>query len=314
MINESLFYAKILLFGEYGIIEDSMGLSIPFNHFQGKFGTPKGEPTEDQIRSTKSIAKYVAHLKKMQFLGELPCKFDFPRLETNLENGLFFDSSIPQGFGVGSSGALVAALYASYTINPITADDIMIGDNLNDLKHVLSLMESYFHGKSSGLDPLICYLNLPIIIKGKGLLDTVGLPVQNAEGKGAIFLVNTGAPGKTKGLVEIFLERLKEEGFRNMVRTELNKHNDSAVKHFLKGEMKPLFVSVKEISKLFLANFQPMIPQKIEEVWRNGIETNAYYLKLCGSGGGGYVLGFTEDLDRAQTMLKEHTLQVIYKM
>jgi mevalonate kinase len=215
---------------------------------------------------------------------------------------------------VGSSGALVAALYASYTVNPITAEDIMIGDNLNELKHVLSLMESYFHGKSSGLDPLICYLNLPIIIKGKGRLDTVGLPVQNAEGKGAIFLMNTGAPGKTKGLVEIFLERLKEEGFRNMVRTELNKHNDSAVKHFLKGEMKPLFVSVKEISKLFLANFQPMIPQKIEEVWRNGIETNAYYLKLCGSGGGGYVLGFTEDLDRTQNMLKEHSLQVIYKM
>ena len=26
-----LFYAKILLFGEYGIIKDSKGLSIPYN-------------------------------------------------------------------------------------------------------------------------------------------------------------------------------------------------------------------------------------------------------------------------------------------
>lgn len=314
MINESLFYAKILLFGEYGIIEDSMGLSIPFNHFQGKFGTPQTEPTEDQQRSNKSILKYVAHLKKMQFSGELPCKFDFKRLEADLERGLYFDSSIPQGFGVGSSGALVAALYATYTDNPITSEDIMFDDNLNELKTVLSLMESYFHGKSSGLDPLICYLNLPILIKGKGHLDTVGLPIQNTEGKGAIFLMNTGAPGKTKGMVEIFLERLKEEGFRNMVRTELKKHNDSAVKHFLKGEISPLFQSVKEISKLFLNNFQPMIPQKFEEIWRKGLETNAYYLKLCGSGGGGFVLGFTEDLDRAQEILKDHSLQVIYKM
>ena len=31
MIKESLFYSKILLFGEYGIIQDAMGLSIPYN-------------------------------------------------------------------------------------------------------------------------------------------------------------------------------------------------------------------------------------------------------------------------------------------
>ena len=30
-----LFYSKILLFGEYGIIEDSKGLSIPYNFYKG---------------------------------------------------------------------------------------------------------------------------------------------------------------------------------------------------------------------------------------------------------------------------------------
>ena len=30
-----LFYAKILLFGEYGIIKDSKGLSIPYNSYKG---------------------------------------------------------------------------------------------------------------------------------------------------------------------------------------------------------------------------------------------------------------------------------------
>ena len=30
-----LFYSKILLFGEYGIIKDSKGLSIPYNFFKG---------------------------------------------------------------------------------------------------------------------------------------------------------------------------------------------------------------------------------------------------------------------------------------
>ncbi len=315
VLKDSLFYAKILLFGEYGIIEDSMGLSIPFEHFQGRFDVaPLGSENESQIKSNRSIKKYVKHLKDMHFNGELPFKMDFTRLDADLEGGLYFDSSIPQGFGVGSSGALVAALYKNYTLNPITSEDVMIEENLAELKSNLAIMESYFHGKSSGLDPLICYLNLPILIKGKGSLDTVGIPVENAQSKGAIFLMNSGSPGKTKGMVEIFLERLKEEGFRNMVKTELKKHNDHAVKHFLKGEVKPLLENVKALSTLFLNNFQPMIPQKFEDVWRKGIETNCYYLKLCGSGGGGFILGFTEDIDRAKEMLKGHNLQVIYKM
>jgi len=314
MIDESLFYAKILLFGEYGIIEDSMGLSIPYASYQGKFTYPLKTVEDNQIQSNKHITKYVQFLKQKCFKGEFPCKFDFVKLESDLSKGMYFESNIPQGFGVGSSGALVAGLYAQYALNPITSDDIMFDDNLSELKLILSEMESYFHGKSSGLDPLICYLNLPILIKGKGDLDTVGMPIQNIEGKGGIFLINSGTPGKTKGMVEIFLERLKEEGFRKMVRTELKKYNDNAVKHFLKGETKPLIENVKGISQLFLSNFQPMIPKKFEEIWKKGLETNAYYLKLCGSGGGGFLLGFAEDIDKAKAMLSDYELQVIYKI
>ena len=64
MLKESLYYAKILLFGEYGIIEDSMGLSIPYTFFKGKFEF-SSEFNEEQKSSNKSIAKFVAHLKEM---------------------------------------------------------------------------------------------------------------------------------------------------------------------------------------------------------------------------------------------------------
>ena len=47
-----------------------------------------------------------------------------------------------------------------------------------------------------------------------------------------------------------------------------------------------------------------MIPQQFHELWKKGIETNDYYLKLCGSGGGGYILGFTEDIEKANNHLK----------
>ena len=41
-----LFYSKILLFGEYGIIEDSKGLSIPYNFFNGALKISKNHTTE----------------------------------------------------------------------------------------------------------------------------------------------------------------------------------------------------------------------------------------------------------------------------
>ncbi|MCC7298130.1 MAG: mevalonate kinase [Bacteroidia bacterium] len=312
-MNQSLYYAKILLFGEYGIIEDSMGLSIPYHFYKGTLLKPSGNNTEIETTSNKSLLDFVAYLKAKEADGSLLCKLDFNRLQNDLENGLYFDSSIPQGFGVGSSGALVAAIYDGYAINKISADDVNHGDELVKLKAILSNMENYFHGTSSGLDPLICYLNLPVLIKSKSDMGTVMMPGSKADGEGAIFLMNSGSPGKTQGMVSIFLNKLKEEGFRNLVRTRLKKYNDECIKAFLKGDTKPLFENLKELSSLFLENFKPMIPEKFEELWRKGIETNAYYLKLCGSGGGGFILGFTQNLDEAEKMLKGHQLQVIHK-
>ena len=42
-----LFYSKILLFGEYGIIEDSKGLSIPYNFFNGALKIAEKPPPLD---------------------------------------------------------------------------------------------------------------------------------------------------------------------------------------------------------------------------------------------------------------------------
>lgn len=313
LIKDSLYYAKILLFGEYGIIEDSMGLSIPYHFFKGSFDFAP-EPNEFQFNSNHSMRLFVDHLAELNANGELPCSINFKALNGDLDAGLYFNSSIPQGFGVGSSGALVAAIYNQYAIGAISPSSVMENDQLPQLKLILAKMESYFHGKSSGLDPLICYLNLPILIKGKGDLGTVGIPTENVAGKGAIFLMNSGAPGKTQSMVSIFLNRLKEDGFRNMVKTQLKKQNDDCVKSFLKGDVTQLFGHLKGLSQLLLDNFRPMIPDHFEQVWRQGIDSNAYYLKLCGSGGGGFILGFTQDFEKAKSLLKEHKLQVIYKM
>ena len=73
-----------------------------------------------------------------------------------------------------------------------------------------------------------------------------------------------------------------------------------------------LFLDVKKLSSVVLEHFSPMIPKRFRAVWKKGIDTNAYYLKLCGSGGGGYILGFTQDLPKAKSILADHQLEVVY--
>lgn len=309
MIKESLFYSKILLFGEYGIIQDAMGLSIPYNFYKGKFHFAEDTFSE----SNEHLRTYYTYLSYLEETGQALVKLDLPELKKDLLAGLAFDSSIPQGFGVGSSGALVAAVYDKYAKDKVDPEKIK-KDELAQLKAIFGQMESHFHGKSSGLDPLICYLNLPVIIKSKEDLDTVGLPIESSESKGAIFLLNTLEPGETQPMVQIFMEKMKEKGFRNMVKTELKKYNDECITSFLKGDFSPLFSNLKHLSALLLQNFSPMIPDAFKQVWKEGIESGDYYLKLCGSGGGGYILGFTRDYEKAQKQLGQYQLELVHKI
>ncbi len=307
-----LFYSKILLFGEYGIIQDSKGLSIPYNFYNGALKTDKN-PSEEAISSNGHLKRFVAHLKNLEIEQPDLVQFDLVTLEADVTNGMYFDSSIPQGYGVGSSGALVAAIYDKYAQNKITVLENLTREKLLELKTIFSQMESFFHGKSSGLDPLNSYLSIPILINSKDNIEATGIPTQSLDGKGAVFLIDSGIVGETAPMVNIFMENLKDQGFRNMLKTQFVKYTDSCVENFLGGDMKSLFANTKKLSKVVLSHFKPMIPEEFHAIWQKGIDTNDYYLKLCGSGGGGYILGFTEDLERAKTSLKDYKLEVVYQ-
>jgi mevalonate kinase len=174
-------------------------------------------------------------------------------------------------------------------------------------------MESFFHGKSSGLDPLNSYLSLPILINSQEHIETTGIPSQPSNGKGAVFLLDSGMTGDTAPMVSIFLENMKQEAFSNMMREQFIRHTDACVEDFLKGNIGSLFTNIKSLSSLVLKNFKPMIPNNFHKLWEQGIQTNDYYLKLCGSGGGGFILGFTKDLNRAEKALKGYSLEVVYR-
>ena len=144
--------------------------------------------------------------------------FDIEALEKDVADGMYFDSSIPQGYGIGSSGALVAAIYDRYATDKITVLENLTREKLLQLKKIFGKMESFFHGKSSGLDPLNSYLSLPILINSKDNIESTSIPSQNTEGKGAVFLLDSGMTGETAPMVQLFMENMKQEGFRNMIK------------------------------------------------------------------------------------------------
>ena len=284
-----LFYSKILLFGEYGIIKDSKGLSIPYNFYNGalKITDTNTEVAKD---SNAKLFKFYNYLKN---LNSPIVNFNLDKFHNDLQLGMHFDSSIPEGYGVGSSGALVAAIYDYYANDKITVLENLTREKLLKLKDIFSNMESFFHGKSSGLDPLNSYLSIPILINSKKDIKVTGIPSQQRVGEGAVFLLDSGEVSTTAPMINIFMEKMKKDGFRKML-------NEKFIKY------------TNKLSKIVFDNFKPMIPNKYHSLWKKGIENDSYFLKLCGSGGGGYILGFAKDIEKAKKELIGHKIEVVY--
>jgi len=303
-----LFYSKILLFGEYGIIKDSKGLSIPYNFYNGALKiTDVNTPFAKD--SNAKLFNFYDYLKN---LNSSIVNFNLDKFHSDLKLGMYFDSSIPEGYGVGSSGALVAAVYDYYANNKITVLENLTREKLLKLKDIFSTMESFFHGKSSGLDPLNSYLSIPILINSKKDIKVTGIPSQQRDGEGAVFLLDSGEVSTTAPMINIFMEKMKKDGFRKMLNNQFIKYTNSCVEDFLNGDLSSLFQNTKKLSKVVFDNFKPMIPNKYHSLWKKGIDNDSYFLKLCGSGGGGYILGFTKNIEKAKKELNGHKIEVVY--
>lgn len=271
----------MLLFGEQIINKGAMGLAIPFQHFEGlmKFaGTVADEKTMKSNQSLARIANHIIHHKE---LGPL---YDTNQFLDDIEKGLYFDSNIPQGFGLGSSGALVAAIYYRYRKNK--KKNYVI----SELKHELAEIESFFHGKSSGLDPIVCYLNKAVLITNGEVSEAFDMPESN-KAVLKLFLINTHIERKTAPYVNLFLEKCKEPKFMKTIEKSLIPANNVAIQAYLHGKHSELMKCVKIISQLQMDLMPEFIPPAFHDVWRQGQKHNQYHLKICGAGGGGFIIG-----------------------
>ena len=306
-MNNLTYSSKILLFGEYSIVINSYGFAIPYSLYKGSLKLKAGSKDRN---SQKKIIEFIEYLKKK--VKNLP-DFDWININKDKKNNLFFESNIPQGYGLGSSGALVAAFYNRYVKNKIPSEGKLTKNKLQKLKNIFSEMESYFHGESSGIDPLNCYLGLPILIKSQNEIQITKMPEEKVLGYGGIFILDSGNSSDTSSMVSLFFRKMEDENFNLMMKNEFIKYSKICINEFLKGDINSLFKSIKILSEITLNNFRPMIPKKFTKLWHEGIRTNDYFLKLCGSGGGGFLLGFTLDIENTFRTLEDYNKEIIYK-
>ena len=301
-MNNKKFFSKVLLFGEYGIIKNSKALVIPYKKYYGslKFSIKLDNIQKASNINLKQLSKYI---KNNEFVSN---KINTLKLDSDIENGLYFESTIPESYGLGSSGAVVAAIYESYK------QEVGVDLEINDLKLILSNIESFFHVQSSGIDPLSCYVQKPLLVESKNSINTIDIPPQNINSKRTLFLLDTECKGNTQGLVEIFLNKLRRKDFEVFFENEFAVATNNSITNFLERKYEDFENNFIELSKKTFNNFQEMIPVNYKNLWMDGIEKKDYYLKLCGSGGGGFLIGLTTDLDKVQKLFPTKKIEALY--
>ena len=285
-------------------MKGSMALALPYQLFEGRLGfpglNPGHKPQVDQ--ELKSLVQYLKSLKKK---NELIQKINVDALEFDIGQGLLFNSNIPQGFGMGSSGALTAAVVEAYAMVDIKEYD------LDYLRSLLALVESYYHGASSGFDPLVSLLGKPVLKREGEYITDINIP-HYEEGHGALFLINTGRARRTEPLVNLFLEKCKDESFEKLCRKDLREITNHCIDIFLEARASELYENFSKLSAFQLKHFAPMIPKLYMDLWTQGLESSDYALKLCGAGGGGFLIGMARNFSKARELLANQEIRPLF--
>lgn len=314
-MQEEQLNSKILLFGEYAILHNGMALVIPCEKYHGHFEFYKGDKDDNAmaLQSNEYLRKFCAFVS-----SRMDEKFviEVKKFEAELEQGLFFRSNIPQGYGLGSSGAIVAAIVLRYLVKAKNLkDEVKLQTYLKvkDLKKGLGNLESYFHGTSSGLDPLSSILNEPILCNSSQEVVTATLPLSSPEKQNIIFLLDTKQERTTTNMMTIFNELISKKEFKSKFDEYVINNNNSAIQSFLDNDLDRFYSSVSDLSTFQLDYMKDFFPERLLKDVKSGLDNGDYFLKLCGAGGGGFVLGFTQNWESTKERLKEYELEEIYR-
>ena len=285
---------SILLLGEYEIFQNSMAIAIPSSHYFGRFRkfesktVQQAELADKSNRELKKLLLFLTdNLSRYQFI-------DLDRFEKDIHQGLYFESSVPNGSGLGNSGALTAAIYESYLY-------YSRHNEFQSIKSDLSALESYFNGQSSGFYPLVSLLKKPLLMKGKSNV-VYDIDLSDFFSNYTLFLINANSKENTDTPANFYMGKYQNRSFRKIIDNEYIPIINQTIEAVVSADYRSFETQISRYSDFQLAHFGEMIPQNIAVYFKHGIDSGDFYLKFCDSGKSGVnILGLTRNRSKAET-------------
>ena len=109
----------------------------------------------------------------------------------------------------------------------------------------------------------------------------------------------------------MYKRQIKNNEFEQLFQNEFIEFTNLCIDDFLNSKFNSLQKNIKKLSKFTYDNFKDMIPKQFDSIWSNGLNSDDYFLKLCGSGGGGFILGFSSNMAKSQELLKDYNFKVV---
>lgn len=279
-----MFPSKIILFGEYATLVGAPALALPLPQFGAKWSR---ENKPNKAISQQSLWQLFLYLENLKQQKTLLADLDLTAFSNALNMGFWIESNIPNGYGLGSSGAVVAAVYHEFCAAPST--------DLVALKQILAQIEAHFHGTSSGIDPLISFVKEPLLIKSSEKIEKVKISNDILQ---HFFLVDTHSTRNTQHFVSIFKNKINSDAaFANICEQDLKTATTNCIAAVLQNSKPLIQEHIALLSQIQYDNFQEMIPTNMQDFWKNGLSSDKYKLKLCGAGGGGFLMGFANEVE-----------------
>jgi mevalonate kinase len=266
-----MFPCKLLLFGEYTILDEGAALAVPLKNFNARWS--QGGDKWNTAAGLWALLDYLHDEKLTDF-------YEVGRFEEDLQSNWWLDASIPQGYGLGSSGAVAAAVYHQYKKQPSM--------KIKELRQDLAILENCWHKTSSGIDPLVSYLHRPIYIQSKEELSIKSVDFSKIAHH--LYLLDTKIKRSTAPLVSWFLLQSERLEFKTECVQPLKLANNEAAQWIINNNMEKVAVYFKQISILQYQFMQHLIPANFMGLWKEGLDSGDFYLKICGAGAGGFLL------------------------
>lgn len=277
-----------MLAGEYGVIVGSEAITVPFRKYHAILAQRDEREAQDPmiIQSVASLRKLLIYIRSLP-RNSFYASPDTDEFGESLKKGYYIDSTIPQGYGIGSSGGVSALVYDQF----FHAEKRL---SLEQQRKDLATLESCFHGKSSGVDAMTCFADAPLHFLPDGKIRRIESDPLRPRAGYRFFLLDSGQMFDTAPLVRLFLEKMQNKEFKkqitgdyfDLIRKFIGTLNGTSAHD-------PALI-FRAISDFQWNHFANMIPESMKDAWISGQVSNSYYLKLNGSGGG-FMLGIAHE-------------------